>query len=151
MTDWTAIITKAVADAASKAELRTSPGAFDGSGWIWLWRPDSRHGAGHRVSEARIRVQPDSLNEGLEIEVSAAAWLEDRRNIAASRTIAAEFVTYRNLEKDAGELTSRLAHHLSDAWRTAFHLAERLPDVQNARGRVAEVIQNFRQRPSVDG
>lgn len=145
MSDWIALITDVVTSAASKADLPMRVGAFDGSGWAWIWRVPLKEQP-HRVGEARVRVQPDSLNEGVEIEVSAAAWLDHQREIAASRTISSRFVSYGDLERQGTDFTTGLPETIRRAWQTAAHLAENLPEIERSRAEAARAIENFRTR-----
>src|SRR5262245_32593154 len=132
-----------MATVATKAGLSPTKGAFDGDGLSWFWRCQPDTGG---TGEARVRVQPDSLNEGVEIEVSAAAWQEQDRQIAASRTISSTFWKYQDVENRESDLTTENARNLRAAWEAAGHLVSKLPDVREVRNKALTAIEEVRRR-----
>lgn len=82
----------AIKEAASKVGLKPARPGFDGAGWAWIW-PDRP--APDRVAEVIVRAQfaPRTPGEppeegNLEVEMSARAWLLQRRDVAWGETVA---------------------------------------------------------------
>ena len=148
MSDWPSIFASVVRNAASKSGLSERVGAFDGGGWIWIWRYAPKLQDAGRVGEARIRACPDSLNEGLQVEVSAAAWLEDQREVAASRVIAGQFVRYDDLDSKSEVLTENLAASLAEAWAASQAFTHKLSELRLSR---AELVEDLKRRNLLQG
>lgn len=138
MMKWWPQMEGIVVDAAGKAGLPRRIAAFDGDAWVWVWRRDSKPG---RTAEASVRVRPDTLDEGVHIEVLSAAWLEGRRSVATNRALWGQFFTVTNINQDADALTKILSDHLRKAWDTASALDNRLEDVSRSREQVMGDLQ----------
>jgi hypothetical protein len=143
--DWFSDIKHIVDQAADKAHLKPALGAFDGDAWLWIWRPVSRE---DRTAEARLRVRPDPFNEGVELQVSAAAWMEKRREIAASRVVWSQFVRTAELQKYPNNVVTPLGQNLAIANDFANQLSQRLDDVARER---AVLIDTLKKRDLFDG
>ncbi len=116
-------IDASVKAAAVKLGLHPVPGAFDGEGWVWIWREIDEQNLEKPVRQALVRARPDSLGEGVEIQVSAGSWIPEKRRLAAGRVYFAQY--FESLPDDLG---SQLQGPLSKAWQGALALAARLPE-----------------------
>jgi hypothetical protein len=143
--DWFAGVKAIVSQAAEKAHLQPVLGAFDGDAWVWSWRPVSR---ADRTAEARLRIRPDVFNEGVELQVSAAAWMEKRRDVAANRVVWSQFVRTGELQKYPTSVIGPLAENLAVANDFASQLSQRLDDVARER---AVLMDTLKKRELFEG
>jgi hypothetical protein len=82
----------------------------------------------------QLRARPDPLDNAINFEVSSAAWLEPRREVAANRPIWAQFVSTDVLaEGRRRTFVETLAEQLREGVRHAGYLLDRLMDVQKSR------------------
>lgn len=129
MTKWFAIVAGYVNEAAQKAELKPCLGGFDGDAWVWNWRLQATK---ERTTEARLRIRPDSLGDGAQVEVSAAAWMENRRQVAASRVVWSRFFDAAELQKHSKMLPA-LYEYLREGQLAAVKLSEQLDATAQSR------------------
>ncbi|MBI1735488.1 MAG: hypothetical protein HYR51_09970 [Candidatus Rokubacteria bacterium] len=145
MTQWLTTVSELVTAAAVKAGLGHRLAAFDGDAWVWIWRHESKP---DRTTEERLRIRPDSLNEGVEFELSAVAWMESQRAIAANRMVWSQFVRTVDLQEQSTGLLTALAHHLGEGRRSAVALGEHLDHLNKGR---KEMVDDLRARGLLSG
>ena len=145
MNDWLAQLTTAVSEAAAKTkDLPTEvvPG-FDGNGWIWLWRLYVQEAT--RVVEVRFRARPDSLDRGIQVEVSASAWMVQQREQAWACTYWADYVSEQFFSLEDSRkfkgFIDRLSQHLDEAWKGASSAVHALESIGGSRKRVMDALR----------
>lgn len=144
-----------VEGAAKVAELpeRVVRG-FDGDSWVWIWRDyydeqtrrwhaADETAAGQRTAETRVSARPDPLSAGTEVRVSAAAWMENRRDISWARTQWSRYVNSSLNQEGLQRLQRVLTDLLRETRRIARENAKRLDEVADRR---QQAVNNLRER-----
>jgi hypothetical protein len=144
MMDWFATVSDFVNEAAQKAELKQCLGGFDGDAWVWNWRTQP---TGERTSEARLRIRPDSLTDGAQVEVSAAAWIETRRDVATNRVLWSQFFDGTQLQEHSRMLPA-LSEHLREGRSAAIKLGESLDKLAQRRD---DMMTDLKKRDLLEG
>ena len=129
---WLKMLDRTIAMASETLQLPKSEAqAFDGDGWVWASRTYldlpadlsavQLSSASSRVAEVQVRARPDTLDDGLNLEIVAVAWKLRARDAAWSRACAAWHVDPAEL---AGrEFSVRMNAGLRDAWNVAQRAA----------------------------
>lgn len=137
MKHWPDVIADVINQAAKNAglpELREGRGAFDGDSWVWAWfETDEPRKVNASAREVLVRVHPDALEKGFEIEISAVAWLLEKRQIAEKRNYYTRYVEIRTVGRNKNELESQIAEHLCSASDGALEIAKSLPTLEKRR------------------
>ena len=137
MKHWPDVIGAVINRAAKNAglpELREGRGAFDGDSWVWAWfETDEPRKVNASAREVLVRVHPDALEKGIEIEVSAVAWLLEKRQIADKRNYFTRYVEIRAVGRNKNELESQIKEHLYSAWEGVYEIAKSLPTLEKRR------------------
>jgi hypothetical protein len=115
---------------------------FDGESWVWLWRTYMQDEP-PRTAEVRLRARPDEFADGLELEVSASAWLEESPGIAWSRVFASRFLELSQIEADdfPSEFVHAFASLLHQAHRGAIDAVRRLDEIAERRDGTIERLR----------
>lgn len=138
MNEWLSQITDIVNRAAKEASLSEARGMFDGDSWSWAWRT-----VGERAAEAMVRVRPDTFGDGIEIEISAAAWIPEKRQVSAGRTYYTRYLELKALPEKAASLASELGTTLFQAWQGAQSMLPRLHEIERNRD---DLMNKLRER-----
>jgi hypothetical protein len=90
------------------------------------------------------------LNEGVSFEVSYAAWLERRRDVAVNRVLWSQFFGTDRLQAaiPSGKLALELSKLLSEAFASAINVRKRLPKVSKER---TALLEELRARNLLEG
>lgn len=128
--------------AAKASKLPEVRGVFDGNGWIWAWR---YYPTKEEVGETLVRVRPDVDAEakGIEIEISAGAWMPKERQVSVGRIYYTRYLELEPLQqKKEEDLTSELIVNLSKAWEGAQLACTRLAGIKRRREDVAKTLRS---------
>ena len=108
---------------------------FDGDFWVTKWREEL---SGDRFVEVLYGARPDSLNDdGLQLEISATAWMTDSPGTSWTRPYLAEYVSSSGLV----DIVERTAHVLSAAWKESHDAAQHLEEVKTRRERALDILR----------
>jgi hypothetical protein len=155
MNTWLTALDGVVVEAAKQAEMPVPVvTGSDGGAFNWLWR-EYLDGAEPRVTESRVGAQPDAFQESVVLEVTAAAWLDDRREVAWSQVMYARPVAISLLLAGAERIRSPILEGLVadlrgalvQAWQVAQKNAQRLGQLEERRDRA---FAHLRERGLID-
>jgi hypothetical protein len=136
MNGWLDQITEIMNKVAKDVNLPEVRGMFEGDSWIWTWRQ-----WGEQVAEAIARIRPDVFGDGIEIGVSAGAWMPTKRHIAAGRTYYIKYIELKQIPYMQDSLTAELTNALRQAWQGAKEMAPRLHEVEQARSELMSKLR----------
>lgn len=127
------LIKPAVERAASSAGLPRAesrdmpfPVGFDGDAWVWTWREEKQFG----IAEVSVVARPEGGITGIEIRVSANAWMPQRRDVATRRSFYARFFEE---PPPVDALAAELSTPMKNAWQHALTMADQLPEREKNR------------------
>ncbi len=107
------------------------PVGFDGDAWVWTWRGERKIGEEKEmgIAEASVVARPEA-SDGVEIRVSARAWMPHRRHVVPRRLFYSRFFEH---VPSVEVLTVELREPLYNAWQNAIGMADQLPQTEKAR------------------
>lgn len=137
-------IRPAVEIAAKAADLPTyrldhSVVGFDGDAWVWTWRKGE-----DQIAEVAVVARPEAIGVGVDIRVTAGAWMVKRRDVATSRLFYARY--FEELPS-VSALANELGPPLKNAWQHAVMAAAQLPQIEEQR---AKFMANLRDMKLLD-
>lgn len=138
-------IRPAVEKAAKVADLPTykvdrPPVGFDGDAWVWTWRRGEE-----RIAEVSVLARPEAIGAGVDIRVTAGAWMLKRRDVATSMRLF--YSRYFDEVPPVDALAIELGQPLKNAWNYALTAAEQLPQIEEQR---AKFLADLRGRKLLD-
>ena len=149
MKHWSDEVGNVINRAAKNAglpKLREGRGVFDGDSWIWAWfEADEPKEVNASAREVLVRVHPDALEKGIEIEASAVAWLLEKRQIAEKRNYYTRYVELGAIKKNKKELERQIEEHLRSAWAGVHEIAKSLPALQKHRDTTQQRMHEINQ------